>query len=70
MEYYITATKYYDFILPPFYYIKIISNSYHVDMMKHATHGRTKDDMPFFSIAGITFAMIAEEEADKYRILK
>ena len=32
--------------------------------------GRTKDDMPFFSIAGITFIAITEEEADKYRILK
>jgi hypothetical protein len=69
---YIELTGYYDFILPAKYYIKIVSTSYsdNSNVMKYSVFGRTKDDMPYFSIAGITFTMITEEEADKFRILK
>jgi len=60
----------YDFILPAKFYIAIIS--YNLVFLSNScvVGGKTKDDMPYFSIAGITFTMITEEEADKYRMLK
>jgi len=71
---YAEITGDYDFLLSAKDYIKIVNDSYRGSSLNHiirsATFGRTKDDMPYFSIAGITFTMITEEEADKYRILK
>lgn len=50
----------------------------YVDMLRPLTSatgsviisGRSENDMPFFSIGGIIFQSITEEEADKYRMLK
>jgi hypothetical protein len=71
--YYAETTGEYDFLLPAKDYIRLVNDAYARspnNIIRCAISGRTKDDMPYFSIAGITFTMITEEEADKFRILK
>lgn len=66
---YVIHTKEYDFIIPIVDYVAIARAVISLPGAMSSS-GRSKNDMPFFSIAGITFTMITEEEADKYRMLK
>ena len=66
--YYVSTTNSYTFVVPPKDYIELVRATI-MDRM-FVNGGRTKDDMPFFSIAGITFTMITQEQADKYILFK
>ena len=58
-----------DFIVPYKDYIDMVRPMTNITG-SIITSGRSENDMPYFSIAGIMFTSITEEEADKFRMLK